>query len=272
MAESNGPVVVGVDGSESSRTALSWAADEARLRDAEVRAVVVNDDPSLDDMIWAMIERIGQHARDACPGVEIYEKIARGHPAAELVRRSDDAQLIVVGSRGRTAFVGTVLGSVSTAVATHARCPAVVVREIRAQGPIVAGLDGSEYSKAVLRFAFDEARRHQTDLMAVQVWDVARAEYAPVVPPTDEEIETARDEARRSLAEQLDGWQEHYPDVTVRTVLERGYATAQLTEHSVDARLLVVGHRGRGTFADLMLGSVARGVLHHAHCPVTVVH
>ncbi|MBB5156037.1 universal stress protein [Saccharopolyspora phatthalungensis] len=262
-------VVVGVDGSDQALTAAAWAVAEAELRHAQVRVVLVNNDPARDEELWASIEDVVDRLATEHPNVGVCSEIARGHPAGELVRRSADAQLIVVGSRGRSAWSGSLLGSVSTKVATHAHCPVVVVRDHLLSGPVVVGLDNSSHSRAALRFAFDEAAAHETDLVAMQVWRDTR--HGPVVPPLDEEVTELRDEARRGLAEQLAGWNEEYPDVGVREIARRGNPVTELTDAARDAQLLVVGHQGSGGFSGLLLGSVATGVLYHAHCPVAVV-
>lgn len=262
-----GPVVVGVDGSEQSAAAASWSVDEAARRSAQVRVVLVNDRPARDDELWAELEGIVAQLSAEHPQLEIYPKLARGHPAAELVRRSAQAQLVVVGSRGRGAVAGTLLGSVSTKVATHAHCPVVVVREPRYEGPVVVGLDGSRHSQLALRFAFETAAERRTALVAMQVWQETHAEQ----PALDIDLEEHLERVRRSLAEQLAGWREGYPSVNVRAVAQRGHVVGELVHAARDAQLLVVGHRGAGGFAGMLLGSVAAGVLHHAPWVVAVV-
>lgn len=264
-----GPVLAGVDGSEQSLVAARWAVAEGELRQAEVRIVMVNNDPPRDDELWSMLEGAVEQFATEYPHLELYPKIARGHPAGELVRRSAEAQLVVVGSRGRSAFAQALLGSVSAKVATHAHCPVVVVRDHGCSGPVIVGLDNSPHSRDALQFAFEAAAARGTELVALQVWQYT--EYAPVVAPLDSEWVPLKEDAERGLAEQLAGWRETYPNVDVRRVAQRGHPVAELTHASREAQLLVVGHRGLGGFTGLLLGSVAAGVLHHAPCPVAVV-
>ncbi|MDA3650146.1 universal stress protein [Saccharopolyspora indica] len=267
---SGGQVVVGVDGSPASLAAAAWAADEAELRRAErVRFVMVSGDRTTDDGARAILDPLTSGFADRRSGVEATSEVVRGDPADVLVRLSADAELVAVGSRGRGPLAATLLGSVSAKLAAHAECPVVVVREHRGSGPVMVGLDNSPHSRAALRFAFDAAARYACDLVAVQVWQ--DLEYAPVVPPLDYELAELRDEALRGLAEQLAGCTEAYPDVEVKRIAQRGHPVAELSEAAEQARLLVVGHRGRGGFTGLLLGSVAMGVLHHAQCPVAVV-
>ncbi|MFD0487463.1 universal stress protein [Saccharopolyspora spinosporotrichia] len=196
-------------------------------------------------------------------------RIPHGNPAEELVSASGDAQLTVVGPRRRSSLSAVLLGSVSTKVATHAHGPVVVVRGRPTAGPVVVGLDNSPQSRLALGFALDAAHRYGTGLVAVRVWpDVG---YAPSVPTLNFEAIALREEAQRELSDGLHGRTEQYPDVAVRRSTPRGHPVAELVDVARDARLLVVGHRGRGGFAGLMLGSVAAGVLHHASCPVAVL-
>ncbi|MDA3625147.1 universal stress protein [Saccharopolyspora sp. WRP15-2] len=267
---SRGQVVVGVDGSPESLIAAAWAADEAELgRTGQVQFVMVSGDRLADDEAWETVGPIANRFTPQLPGLEVTARVAHGDPADVLVQLSDDAQLIAVGSRGRSALAATLLGSVSAKVATHSRCPVVVVRKHRRNGPVVVGLDNSPHSQAALRYAFDAAARYECELVAVQVWE--HAEPAPIVPPLEHELVDLRDEALRGLAEQLSGCTEAYPNVPVRKVAQRGHPVAELAAAAEEARLLVVGHRGRGGFAGLLLGSVAMGALHHAQCPVAIV-
>lgn len=265
------PVIVGVDGSEQSVAAASWAVDEAARRHAQLRVILANDQPARDDELWETLRGTVDRLWTEHPQVEIYPKITRGHPAAELVRRSANAQLVVVGSRGRGPVTATLLGSVSTKVCTHAHSPVVVVRDPRHDGPVVVGLDGSPHSQLALRFAFDAAARRNTELVAMQVWQEATVEHPPQVPPLDIDLEQHLERVRRSLAEQLAGWREGYPHVPVRAVAQRGHVVLELVHAARTAQLLVVGHRGMGGFTGMLLGSVATGVLHHAPGVTAVV-
>lgn len=264
------PVLVGVDGSEQSAAALAWAIGEAALRRAEVHAVVINDRPSRDSAVEAAVREIADRFRGADTSIGV--KVARGRPAAELIRRSSRAQLVVLGARGRGAAAGMLLGSVSTKVATHARCPVVVVHEHREHaGPVLVGVDGSPHGQLVLRFAFDVAAARRAELAVMQVWEAPGAEFSVVLAPP-EELAEARGEAELSLGLQLAGWREKYPNVVVRRHTPRGHPVAALSEMAREAQLLVVGHRNRrGPLAALLLGSVASGVLHRARCPVAVL-
>ena len=145
------PIVVGVDGSEASRAALRWAAEEAGLRsvplvlvhvwsfvpprpigDPGLFAVPVGDLPGQLDAergaAAAALEGAASEALAVVPGIEVEEKLVEGDAGDALVSESESAQLLVVGSHGRTGFRAALLGSVSQHVANHAACPVVVVR------------------------------------------------------------------------------------------------------------------------------------------------
>lgn len=263
-------MVIGVDGSPESLAAAEWAAEEAGLRHAaQVQFVMVTSDRLADDEAWETVGPVANRFAAQRSDVEAASKVAHGDPAEVLVQLSDSAELIAVGSRGRSALAATLLGSVSAKVAAHARCPVVVVRQNPRTGPVVVGLDNSPHSRAALRYALDAAARYECELVAMQVWEYV--EPAPIVPPLEHELVELRDETLRGLAEQLSGCTEAYPNVPVRRIAQRGHPVAELAASSEEARLLVVGHRGRGGFAGLLLGSVAMGVLNRAQCPVAVV-
>jgi nucleotide-binding universal stress UspA family protein len=146
-----GAIVVGVDGSDASRDALRWAADEARLRFAPLVAVhawsFIPPQPIGDPGMLAMpagdlpgqlsaesdAARIGfdEAVEDALgtePGIEVERKLVEGDAGEALVAESASAELVVVGSHGRSGFKAALLGSVSRHVVDHATCPVVVVK------------------------------------------------------------------------------------------------------------------------------------------------
>lgn len=135
------PVVVGVDGSESSRAALAWAATQARLIGAPLVCVSTWEWPatfgapiglptSVDfeadarsELTQCVDKVLGAGGRD-----DVVELVVEGHAPQVLEDESKAASLIVVGCRGHGEFTGMLLGSVSGYLATHAHCPVVIVR------------------------------------------------------------------------------------------------------------------------------------------------
>ena len=138
---------------------------------------------------------------------------------------------------------------------------------------IVVGVDGSHGAHRALEWAMREAAARHAPLAVITVHQVAASGWivAPVFLPVDEPtVEHARQAAEEAVAKAAAQLGEPQPvPVTVRTVT--GFPAQELIEASRDADLLVVGSRGRGGFARLVLGSVSDQVMHHAHCPVVVV-
>lgn len=138
---------------------------------------------------------------------------------------------------------------------------------------IVVGADGSEHSQRALGWAMREAAAHQAPLTVLAVHEVATNQWTghPMVLEADaplvEQTRQAAEEAVTKTAAQLG--QPQPPSVTVKAV--SGVPAQELIGASRDADLLVVGSRGSGGFARLMLGSVSTQVAEHAHCSVVVV-
>ncbi|MFW5418792.1 universal stress protein [Nocardiopsis sp. CNT-189] len=141
-----GRVTVGVDGSAPARAAAAWAFGAAAERGAELRAVTVprrvtrarfgapeepaegaGEDPAVEEAHRMLSESIAGE-RELHPGVLVEEAVEAGHAAEVLCARAEDADLLVVGTRGRGGFTGLLLGSVSQAVLSHSPCPVVAVR------------------------------------------------------------------------------------------------------------------------------------------------
>ncbi|MHA6794271.1 universal stress protein [Pseudonocardia bannensis] len=284
------PVVAGVDGSERALQAVRWAAREADRRTVALRLMTVcgwmtdqhPEGPGLspeyrEKLLTVARGHLGTAvtaAREVAPGIEVAQEVRAGFPAPVLTEESTRTQLLVLSDRGQGGFTGLLLGSVAVAVVAHASCPVVVVRAsmsaglVPDTGPVVVGVDGSPTSEAALAFAFDTAARRRAPLLVVHTWQDLMLD-PKVAPLLDWDARAATE--RRVLAERLAGWSEKYPDVEVRRLVTRDRPARALREQSVDAQLVVVGSRGRGGFAGLLLGSVSQTLLHHSHCPVAVV-
>ena len=283
-----GPVVVGFDGSESSKDAARWAAHHARATGRSITILMAVEPPVMAGSVgmglpvgFGAVDEWREQARteattaahelgldDAVIDVEI------GSPSAVLVDRSSTASMVVLGSRGRGGFAELLLGSVGAQVAPHAWCPVVVVRAMPAgdKRAAVVGVDGSDESRAALDFAFREASAQGWSVIAVHAWNVPSYELLAVPQiPVPIPLQDFSDDEVRLSAEALAGFREQFPDVSIEERLVRGDAASALLDAGTDASLIVVGSRGHGPAMGALLGSVSHEILHRAQTPVAVV-
>jgi nucleotide-binding universal stress UspA family protein len=224
---------------------------------------------AVSDELAAAVNSVVQSANRR--EVPISTAVAYGHPAKVLIDESGPDRLLVVGSRGRGAVGGLVLSSVSQRCAQYARGPIVIVRGSEPSAGVervVVGVDGSEESFVALRFAAADARRRGAPLQVVHVWqDTDHAAHGRVGPLGKSAKERADEAWRDILAAIL----AVASDLEVMTEHVAGHAPSVLLKASEGAALLVVGSRGRGGWAGLMLGSVSLHCITQSACPVAVV-
>lgn len=136
-----GRIVVGLDSSQTSLKALRWAMDEARLRGSELELVHAFPRPELigmtmvvtlpsDDELREASEQVLSEALESVGGagdLTVTRRVGAGGPASVLVEAAEDAELLVLGSRGLGGFRGLLLGSVTQQVIAHAKCPVVII-------------------------------------------------------------------------------------------------------------------------------------------------
>ncbi|MFI2435987.1 universal stress protein [Streptomyces sp. NPDC018693] len=289
------PVVAAVDGSQDSLRALDWAVDAARRRGAPLRVAHVRqyaawtqpgvpvvvppppeDDPILTDA------RAHVEARGELPDTEYVG--LDGAPGALLPGLGGEAQLLVLGSRGRGGFARLLLGSNSITAARDAECPVVVVprpgREVDSAptvepGPrVVVGLKVDSPDEATLDLAFTEAalRGARVQALAAYPWPVQTWSAPGEVLPQGVDQEALEHETRTLADGFLAPLRARHPGVRAEPYPVPGDAAGHLVAASKDAELLVIGrHRRRLLAPARMLGSVTHAVLLHAACPVAVV-
>ena len=293
-------ILVGIDGSAHADRALAWALREAALWSASL--VVLHAfrvrgftggftrDEALEneraDALTEIDKALARVSGDEQPGdVEIDATAVMGRGAADaILRHSGEADLIVVGSRGRGGFPGLLLGAVSQQVAAHADVPVAVIPH---QGDVpvgdvhdatrrlVVGVDGSGPSIQALRWAIHEANMRDVPVTAVYAyWSLrAGAPFDAFASIEREQLDDLENRAAHTARTKLD---DLLADADIgRAQVDRRVASGPpakvlISEAADESVLLVVGSRGRGGFAGLLLGSVSQQCLHHARGPVVV--
>lgn len=284
-----GRIVVGIDGSPQSATALEWAIARAALGGHALELVNAYNFPAdldfygfhgfgtrdpmdrFSEYSEQLLEAAAARVKELAPELTCTLTSELGSPAYVLGEASEGADAVVVGRRGLGAATSALLGSVSNRLTVEAKCPLIVINEgeLPTTGPIVVGVDGSEFGTAALRYAVAEAALRQTSVRAITAY------HGPSRAATGDLELQARIQAEaeaeageitaRAVAEVGD------TSVTVDQVTVEGRAADALLENSDDAQLIVVGTHGKGLVRRILLGSVSRHVLHDAGRPVAVV-
>jgi nucleotide-binding universal stress UspA family protein len=249
------PVVVGIDGSPAADVAVKWAAAEARALRGDLRLLHAVAPHELASSAGDVVYRAVRLARELGSGFEIDTRIEKGSPSTVLVKASAGAELVVIGSRGLGVLIGGLVGSTGLDLAANARCPVVVVRPdlgSLAGVRVVIGYDGSPASDTALDFGIDYARRHD---LAVRV---------VAAQPAGSELHRITEDELRNAVHKRGGHDAELIQIT-------GHPAEHILRLSSDANLIVLGARGRGGFAGMLIGSVSQTVLHHAECPVAII-
>lgn len=275
-------MVVGIDGSTGSGHALRWATARTD-RFGPIRPVMAwhypwwaassPNPPPMNDFEADARRNAEQFVEPARADGVLDPIVHHGRPGPTLVDVGASARLIVVGNRGHNALTDAILGSVSAHVVAHAAVPVAV---IPASAPIdlphrrvVVGADGSDESIAALRWGLSDTPTEET-VEVIHGWTYPTAARA-AIPATD--YPAHEDMARRVLDETIEraigGLPPEEADGYRKRIVRRlefGDPRATLIEAAEDADLLVLGARGRGGLAHLLLGSVTTALLHR---PVT---
>jgi nucleotide-binding universal stress UspA family protein len=274
MTSTSHGILVGYDGSSSSQQALRWGAREARDRGVllTVCHAWTTGDPGPpgsqepDDTTRPGAEWILASGLRLTGAKNVRPMLIKGPAARVLCENSRDADMVVVGSRGRGGLSGLLLGSVGWQVAAYASSPVVVMHGhwrpagAYAPGPVVVGADGSAASDAALAFAGQEATLRRARLVAVCALSDAPGDLG------------AAHQIEADFEHSLISWEKEHPDVAVQRQVTTRSARTALLAAAQNAQLLVLGSRGRGGIDGMKLGSVSYALLWHAYCPVAVVH
>ncbi|MCG0286001.1 universal stress protein [Streptomyces sp. PSAA01] len=268
------PIAVGVDGFAESPPAAHWAAREALLRDLRLRLIHAWNPPSPEAPAlphegalnyWAqrfVTDLVGE-LRDAHPGLRVSAELVPCETVPALLDAARDAEMLVLGSRGRGTPGGFLLGSTGRHVLAHGERPVIMVhaddRPLTADVTVGVRLRGA--SEETLRFAFDAAARRGGALRAVH----AGAGTGTGAPEAEEAA------AADALDAALRPWREKYPGVPVAEALTSERPALGVMHTAPGSGLLVLGREETEPDPVPQLGSVIHAAVHHAPCPVAVV-
>ncbi|MGW1892756.1 universal stress protein [Streptomyces sp. NPDC002004] len=287
------PLVVGVDGSESSLRAVDWAADEAHRFGLALRVVhasvwqryeeavhVYNAQRSpghlfVDHIVAAAAER----ARARRPTLDVSMAVLPENAGESLLDEAHRATALVTGSHGRGPLAELFLGSVSAVLVARADCPVIVVRGTDAalageHGRVAVGI--GDAAPAAVDFAVHEAAGRGAALDALRAW-FRPAHHPPDArrwrggDPDGEPAGVHEEHASHVLDEALRYALADHPEATVHRVIAEGPPHKVLADHSAATDLLVLGAHRRHGHVGAHVGRVTHFLLHHADCPVAVV-
>jgi nucleotide-binding universal stress UspA family protein len=272
-------IVVGVDGSASAALAARWACEEARRRHADIHLVhawtypyqgyrtSVSEPRQLMRLDAAELLDVETHAlKERYCDVVIHAHLAEQTPTQALLDAAGDAELLVVGSRGRGGFAAALLGSVSRSVWHHSNCPVVVLRDgariDSVRHRIVVEVDGSPGATDAMRWAINEARRRDARVLALATWNFPIVAFGGLDVPVFPFAEQAADAlAYVTGAINVPGVSS---DVDVDSEVVEGTPDHVLLARSAEADLVVLPARRA-------VGMVGSRVMAHASCPVVVI-
>lgn len=281
------PVIhVGIDGSWRAAGALDWALQESLLRHEPLRVVHIIEqthhtryyEPAeIAQTELDLVEDVRQRMRSSGDGLDHRADLVAGSPAVSLTRLASGSRMLVVGRRGTGTFKRLLLGSTSEAAANLGDAPVVVVPNgwtpVPSRSPVIVAVDDSGEDDPAIEFAVEAAIERDVPLRLVHIWDVpAVYGWDPTVESTQED--DWADAVRRHFETVADQWRRKYPELGIHLDVRRAHPVDGVLEaaQEVRAQLVVLGGRHRPRLSVLVLGSVARGVLQHAVCPVAVVH
>lgn len=284
LNEESRSVVVGVDGSDGSQRALEWAIHKADNFGKVSTVTAFRMGPFGDGFgssvgVGTQIDiyrddaefRLNKVLESVDPSLKDTAVIMESAAGPALVHASEDASLLVVGCRGRSALMETLLGSVGSYCVKHSSVPvAVVTKDAPTRGPlgtIAVGVDGSDHAHHALRWALDHVDPGGT-VMAVGV-------YNPIAYGMDGYVPAGAvlgDQTRACVEEAIGRVKDGIPDgVTVDVDIRLGDARIELRRTGEESDLLVLGSRGHQGVGYLLLGSVTSSILHHPTCTTVVV-
>jgi nucleotide-binding universal stress UspA family protein len=269
-----------VDGSEGSRSALTWAAEEASLVGADLRLVAIVDESPLSPRFPVLLTRsratkvletLAAAVAASVPPGQLSTALYEGDATPTLLEHLDHGRMLVVGKRGLGVIPRLLVGSTSLAVAGRSPVPVAVVPtgwqpQDHATQPVVVGVDPDRTGPHLLHLAFRRAERRGVPLVAVHGWE------APSALWTDTPADEWQRESHEAFAKTLEPWRARFRAVELRTVTSPHHpAIAVLDEAEKGAQAVLLGRHASSRFTGFVFGSVTRAVLHYAALPVLVV-
>jgi len=279
-------IVVGINGSTGSDAALTWALQRAARDKLPVIALHAVDDRWMSpdfqyhELIresgMELLEKAKASAGEQTPGVEVDIQLRHGSGGSVLRDVSKEAAMIVVGGHEKHHLDGGPVTDRALQVVSASDCPVAVIPAKPGTGAkgVVVGVDGSEESLQAVAVAAAEADLGGDELTVVLAFKTP-ARWVEKQLPSSGLAESMVEENRIVLAESVAGLGDKYPDLVVHQRLETDTQPAKaLVDAAANARLLVIGSRGRGGLSRTVLGSTAHAVLVNVPCPtvVTRVH
>ena len=210
--------------------------------------------------------------------VVVTSAVETGDSTGILIELSKQAGLVVIGKERGTGFADRLFGAVSTSLAPHAHCPVVMIPVRHGEATalrlpvrrIVVGVDGSASAKVALKRAIQEAEVWDAELTAVAAVPIGQSGGTMTWMPGATDRDALLADVTEGLNVMVDAALGDSSRQVRRHALD-GSPAALLTEFSTAVDLMVVGTRGRGGFAGLLLGSTSQAVIAHSDCPIMVV-
>jgi nucleotide-binding universal stress UspA family protein len=278
------PLIVGVDGSDASLGAAGWAGREAAATGRHVRLLCVRPvdfwtrpedgrGADAEEQVLQAMTRLVAALRREHPGLRVDAETVVGPVDLTLLRSTDEAGTLVLGTRGSGGFAALMLGSDAQSVAARAERPMILVPPGAAPAEpgyrVVVGVDPAGDCRPVLEYALRAAQEHGVVLRAVHVWQPPAPWGAGPVQPGEVERRAIQHQHAVALREAVAFAHTRFPAVEVTSAEMSGPPAKVLVEETEKASLLVVGRRRHRPVS--ALGPVVHAVLHHACCPVAVV-
>ncbi|ORI20443.1 hypothetical protein BJD99_02965 [Rhodococcus sp. 1163] len=279
-------IVVGVDGSESSRGALAWAAGLAHDVKARIRIVYALPQRESANRVTRELraskprllgKRLLRSSRNEVhridPDIAVDTVLTDDPIASFLGALSHTADLIVIGGNPSSPVRDVVFGHHATRIVADARCPVVVWRPhavapaVTSQ-PVVVGVDNSDSSHGAILGAFWFADTLKAPLMALHM--VSSGSHRPATT-VDADVQEPKEGSLAWLGSRVTATSERHPSVELHLHCLEASADHELRRASETARLVVVGSRGLGPVAGSIRGSVGQSLVHSSHCPILVV-